>query len=1234
MTVLEFAILGPVEVTAGGQRLDIGGPRTRAVLARLVVVANSVVAAETIADELWPELEPGRAMANLQVRVAQVRRAFRQAGAAGRLVTRAGGYVLLAGPDEVDAARFDQLAAEGRALLAAGDAAAAAGRLERALKLWHGPPLADVGDWPWAQAEAGRLREARLAAVQCRIQARMDCGAAGEVIAELEALTAGHPLRERLWALRMLALYRCGRQAEALAVYQQLRATLAEELGIEPTMELRDLHQQVLTQDPALAVVLPAAVAAAGAAGLDLLLPSPAGGEKGGADSAGLLVELLGPVGVRVDGFPVPIPQLGLRALLACLALSVNQIVSSEALFDALWGNAAGRPDERTLNTRLQARVYQLRKLFSGLEPEGRYGQRIVTRPPGYGLLLSDRELDISTFAAMARRGRDQARSGSVAAAAESLRCALQLWRGSALADVAAVSERLGNAAIGLEEQRSAVLEDRVQADLDSGNHDAVAAEAALLTAAHPLRERLRSQVMLSQYRAGRQADALHTYRQGRALLSEELGIDPGPEIRDLQQRILTSDPELLFRAAPGDRASAGIRVPTATDSRLMVRQLPPGLRHFSGRGDELARLDGLADQASPSPGNVTVVAVTGPGGIGKTSLALEWAHRAASKFPDGQFYVNLRGYDPSETPLPPSEAVRGFLEALGVPSAHIPETADARTAMYRSLTAGRRVLIIADNARNADHVRPLLPASAGSMVIATSRSALLGLAAANCAEQIRVGLLSGEEARDLLRSRLGADRLAAEPEAISLLIRLCGRLPLALAISAARAAAQPERSLDSLIVSLAAEPGRLDALDTGDLGVSVRAVFSWSYGQLTEAAARLFRLLGLHRGPDISTAAAASLAGVSRAEALRQLSELACASMIAEDKPGRFALHDLMRGYAAEVAATTETAAAQRAAIGRGLDHYLHSAYRGARLLSMLAITVGDPGPGVIPEDIGDYTAAIPWFEAEHEVLLGCVRQAERLGFDRHAWQIPWTMVYLAGQGHVQDLIAVNRAGLTAAQRLGDHTALGWSEYGYGWAEHRAGEDHVAVSHLRRAIGHFAQVADPIGAGTSLEALSMTLGSLGDHAGALDAAEQALARFRAAHELSGQAYSLGLAGRLQVELGEGDAGRKRLELALQLYEELADPIGLTDVLTALGEACSQLALYDPAVAYLSRATAAAHQMNDDLRVAQALTGLSKAHSEAGNSCAAQDARQRALEILDRIQHPDTSPLRARLRPP
>jgi DNA-binding SARP family transcriptional activator len=288
MVAVQFAILGPVEVTAGGQRLGIGGPRARAVLARLIVAANRVVAAEMLAGELWPDLEPDRAAANLRVRVAKLRRVFRQAGTTDRLVTHAPGYLLIAAPEEVDAVRFDRLAAQGRALLAAGDSAGAAGNLGRALGLWRGPALADVGDWDWARAEAARLSEARLAAVECHLEARLGCGEARELVGELEALTAGHRLRERLWALRMVALYRCGRQAEALDAYQQLRAVLVEQLGIDPGAELRELHQQILAQDPGLAVAglgstgaeRPGARRAAAAAGRDQVFRRPGGGAE------------------------------------------------------------------------------------------------------------------------------------------------------------------------------------------------------------------------------------------------------------------------------------------------------------------------------------------------------------------------------------------------------------------------------------------------------------------------------------------------------------------------------------------------------------------------------------------------------------------------------------------------------------------------------------------------------------------------------------------------------------------------------------------------------------------------------------------------------------------------------------------------------------------------------------------------------------------------------------------
>jgi tetratricopeptide (TPR) repeat protein len=795
---------------------------------------------------------------------------------------------------------------------------------------------------------------------------------------------------------------------------------------------------------------------------------------------------------------------------------------------------------------------------------------------------------------------------------------------------VAVLSSHLEAAAAALEEQVLTVLEDSVQADLDAGEHLRVAAEAMTLVTAYPLRERLRGQLILAQYRSGRQADALVSYQRVRHLLREELGIDPGRELRDLHERMLRADPGLEFRNASLE--SARIRAGSAPDAGTadVPRQLPAAVRHFAGREAELRRLDSLADEAAVSAGTVAIIAITGTGGIGKTALALHWAHHCAARFPDGQLYVNLRGYHFSDEQTSPAHAIRLFLDALGVPAARIPELPDAQAALYRSLLTGRQVLIVLDNARDAAQIRPLLPASPGCLVLVTSRDTLAGLAAAEGAAGVPLGTLPYQEAWELLAARTGAERLAGEPEAVSRLIRLCGQLPLALTIAAAQAAAWPTRSVESQIAAMTDGIDRLDALETGEDATSVRSVFSWSYNRLTEPAARMFRLLGLHAGPDITVPAAASLAAVSRSQAHQLLTQLSRVSLLSEHVPTRFALHDLVREYAAEQAAMVDTQEERRAAISRCLDCYLHAAYRAARLLSMLTITVRPPQPGVSADHFTDESAAYPWFQAEHETLLAALLQAAREGFDDHAWQIPWAMtIYLGARGHLADLAAVSQVALAAAERLGDATALGWAEYGMGWSSHQSGADETAVGQEMRAVSHFERSGDLIGSGTAYEALSMCLSGLGRFREALSAAENAVARFRTAAEPSGEAYSLGLIGRLLVELGDPALGEDRLQQALAIYEQLSDPVGLVEVLEGLGYAHRELGNCQDAIAYLLRAIGTARHMKDNYREALALISLGATRDRCGDGPAARADRQQALFILENMGHPKAAQLRA-----
>jgi DNA-binding SARP family transcriptional activator len=978
------------------------------------------------------------------------------------------------------------------------------------------------------------------------------------------------------------------------------------------------------------------------------------------------VVRLLGPVDIFVSGTAAGISQPGLRILLAMLALSANQVVPVSALIDALWQEDASRQREKNLHVQ----VHLLRRRLAELEP-GRSTSRIVTAPPGYMLALGDGELDAQSFATLARQGRLLAMNGNGVAAADLFSQALRLWRGPALGDVADACPRLAAEAAGLEEQRLAVLEDHADAELAAGRHGDLAGQLPGLIAQFPLRERLRGQLMLALYRCGRQGDALAVYQQARRLLNEELGLDPGPQLKALQQQILTADPRLELAPAGADggsppmiiadvaladdwpadarpaRAPAGSQAardgPASADgdsargearaaAPVMPRQLPAGVRHFAGRDAELMQLDAMLDEAAA--GTPTVVVITGTAGVGKTALALHWAHSAAARFPDGQLHINLRGYHPSGAPVTADEAIRVLLNGLGVPPAQIPDTPDAQAGLYRSLLASARMLIVLDNARDPDQVRPLLPGGAGSLVLVTSRSALSGLVADVCACPVPLGLLAEHDAQALLAARLGSHRTSAEPAAIRQIIGLCARLPLALAITAARAAAQPNLPLAALADELAGEQDRLDALDTGEQATSVRAVFSWSYRQLTAPAARTFRLLGSHPGPDISLPAAASLTCATRPQARRMLTELAAASLLTEHSTCRYVLHDLLHAYAAELPPEPATAEESRPARNRLVDHYLHTAHAGALLLAPLGhpIILDPPEPGVTPEPLANHEEALSWFRAELQVLLAMVKLAEAAGLDAKAWQLPWTLrSFLDGQGLWQDWAAVNQIALAAAERLQDHTGLGWTHHRIAQVCSLSGAIEDGIAHNAQALAHFGLAGNLGGQGSAHLGLCISLGRQGDHDAALHHGREALGLFRTAADRIGEAYMLHLVGLELARLGSAEQGREHCTQAVELYGELGDPGGLADAWHSLGTVHQQLGEHLEAIACFQQALMLSAELGDLWGQAYCLIHVGDTHDAAGDLPAARETWQQALEMLGDLQHPDADRIRARL---
>jgi tetratricopeptide (TPR) repeat protein len=692
-------------------------------------------------------------------------------------------------------------------------------------------------------------------------------------------------------------------------------------------------------------------------------------------------------------------------------------------------------------------------------------------------------------------------------------------------------------------------------------------------------------------------------------------------------------------RGRPEGAATAAMRsalVPRAGTGPVVPRQLPASVRQFAGRRSELAALTSMLDRAGTGrPAALVISAIGGMAGVGKTALAVRWAHQVASRFPDGQLFVNLRGFDPSGTPTSPAEALRSLLDAMGVPAERIPAGLDGQAGLYRSLLAGKRVLVVLDNAREEQQVRPLLPGTSGCLVLVTSRSQLPGLAATENAQMLSLDVLPDADARQMLAARLGARRAAAEPDKVTEISQLCARLPLALAVAAARAATRPGLPLSALAAELRDSQGRLDVLDLGDGAASVRAVFSWSAGQLSPAAARMFRLLGLHPGPDITAAAAASLAAVPLARARQILAELTRAHLITEGLAGRYAFHDLLRAYAAEQAASDDCPAQRRAATCRVLDHYLHTACAADRLLrpSRVPLALPAPQPATLPEKPADPDQALAWLDAEHKVLMTVITHAAGSGHSRHAWQLAWSVAtFLNIRAHWDDLIDTQRTALAAATSLKDVQAQALACERLGFACLLRGQHHDAAGHFRQALGLFRQLADPAGqAGVHLN-VSLLLEWQGSHAAAVGEDQRALSLYRAAGDRAGQARALNAAGWHRALLGQHQQALTCCQQALALQRELDDPLDEAATWDSIGYIHDRLGHHEQAAGCYRQALRLLAPRKERHRQAIILTHLGDTHHHAGNPHDARDAWSQALAIFDSMRHPDAEGVRAKLQ--
>ncbi|QMU76646.1 tetratricopeptide repeat protein [Streptacidiphilus sp. PB12-B1b] len=929
------------------------------------------------------------------------------------------------------------------------------------------------------------------------------------------------------------------------------------------------------------------------------------------------------------------------RTVLAVLLLNADRTVSVTALADVLWG------DRPPASARASVHNFVLR-LRRRLGPDRAARLRTVT--DGYLLEVESGELDLQVFTDLCRRGRQALAAHQWASGRDTLAEALGLWRGDPVADVErpaldpAERQRL-------EELRLQAVQDHVQATLQLGLHAAALPELRALTRRHPLAEGFHGQLMLALYRSGRPADALAAFQRARTTLADELGADPGPELQRLHQRILRHDPALdLDRGTaasapavrPPDPAPASASAPVAVPApgTPTPRQLPSAVPYFVGRAAELRILDAQLTPAGERPGGSArtappIAAVCGLAATGKTALAVHWAQRAAGHFPDGQLYVNLRGFDPSCSPMAPAEALCGLLDALGVGSAQRPVDLQAQAALYRSLLAGRRMLVVLDNARDDDQVRPLLPGSSACAVLVTSRTDLTGLAAGEGAAVVPLRPLAAAESRELMVHRIGAARVAAEPEASEQLLAACSGLPLAVGIVAARVAARPGHPLNALAGQLRDAGQRLRALETGDAATDLRTVFSWSLARLSAPAARLFRLLGLLPGPHTSVAAAASLAGTPLLDAGAALAELARAHLVEESLPGRYTAHDLVRSYAEELAERTESDGARRAAEHRILDHYLHTAYRALRMLHrpVTALDLPAPAPGVLLERPADAQEADAWGRAHRTVLAAAVDQAVGAGLDRHAWQLGYCATgFLAHSAHWHSLARVQRTAFDAACRLDDRFAQALTERTLGYGYGRMGEYQQAHDCFQSAARTFQALGRPLSRGVCHQGSAWVLDMQGKHGDAMAEAALALRMLRDSPDPDAYAGALNTVGRCHTHTGCCEKALTLCGLALSLYRRSDNPFGQAETWYSIGLAQHGSGRYAEALAAHRSALGIFQRLGDRHYVGETLAALADAHEALGEHPAAAELRRRALPILQDIRHPDAGRVRARVR--
>ncbi|WP_441245941.1 AfsR/SARP family transcriptional regulator [Kitasatospora sp. McL0602] len=940
--------------------------------------------------------------------------------------------------------------------------------------------------------------------------------------------------------------------------------------------------------------------------------------------SAGLLFGVLGPVRVWVDHGGADHGERGvsaakLRSLLALLVLRAGGAVPVDELYEVAW---EGHPP-----TRARAALHTaMTRLRQSIGPTA--GALLVSTNPGYLLDTTPEQTDCGRFLLECERGRAALREARHQDAAELLERALGRWRGAFLADVPVqhLHDQYGR---HLTEARLQALEWSGEAELALGRQERLLPTLRRLAAEHPLRERFHGQLMLALYRSGLTAEALEAYRHARAAVRTELGVEPGPQLRELHQRILAADPGLaLPTSGPVPSLSAARAAVRRSRELPTPAQLPYDLADFTGRQTHVER---LRAELGRSSGPVIAV-IAGAGGVGKTSLAVHVAHLTSRSFPDGQLYLDLRGV--SAEPLTPADVAARVIRSLGLGPGAVPADEAECLALYRSLLAQRRALIVLDNAQGTGQVRPLLPGGSSSAVLVTSRNRLAGLPATH---RIDLTVLGEDGARALFARIVGADRTAAEPAATDEVLRACSGLPLALRVAASRLTAHPAWSIGTLAERLGDHLRRLDELQLDDL--AVRASLDLGYAHLTgpgpDDPARALRLLGLWDGADLALPAAAALLGEPLRQAEQTLTLLTDAHLLEESSPGRYRFHDLVRLYAAERAHAEEPESSRRAALHRLSSWYLRTSAAAALTLKPGRRLPDLPPPvEAEPEPLtpGGYDEALAWYDAERGNLVGAVQHAAEAGHHDLCWKLPVTLLnFHQLRRSWSEWLVMYELALGSARALGDPAAEGRVLNGLGLAYEDLHQFEKAAPCYERSVQIAHGAGDRAAEGSALNNLANCLRSLGRPEESFGYYERSLELTRSRGSLNEEASGLSNFANLLQEVGRLEEAIDVLGQALTISRKLPHRLYEGIILSNIGNVYNDLGQLVPAERYLREALDIVREIGDHHAEAVTLGHLAHTLTDTGRHDQAKALLQDSLAIFEDLQAPQAAEIRARL---